>query len=511
MRIYTFKLITSVTLTLLGLYLAAPNIWHNPYIPNSKINLGLDLQGGSHLLFEIDFDHYLKEQIDIITDHIRKDLRRKKMGYKKMRTEGNAIIISPKSEEDRVTIKKSIKKLDSNLSVEGNTDQLKVFYSASALEEIHRRTVEQSIEIIRMRVDSAGTKEPIIHRQGHQYILLQVPGSDNPEEIKNLVGKTAKLSFHHVNESVDLEDALRGRIPINSKIVKSSGGREYPVVIFKTSVITGDALKDAFTSFDNGKPVVSFAFNSYAAKIFAELTRENVGKRFAIVMDNKLLTAPVINSPITGGSAIIQGNFTIDKANELALLLKAGALPTPLKIVEERTIGPSLGEDSIESSKKAGLIGLALVAIFMILTYGIWGFFANIALILTMLYVFAMLSLFGATLTLPGIAGIILTIGMAVDANVLIYERIREELRNDVSILLSIRQGFNAAFATILDSNMTTLIAALLLYIFGAGAIKGFAVTLTIGIIASMFSSIVITKLLIDVWVKVTNPARINI
>ncbi|XP_044732910.1 protein translocase subunit SecD [Chrysoperla carnea] len=361
-----------------------------------------------------------------------------------------------------------------------------------------------------MRVDSTGTKEPILQKQGDRHILLQVPGEEDPTYLKNILGKTAKVTFHLVDENANVEEAVKGHVPMCSMLVQ--GDRMGYLVVKKKAILGGDSLTTAAASFDqNSQAGVSFSFNSLGSKLFGEVTKNNVGKHLAIVLDNKLLSAPTINQPIMGGSGIISGDFTVESANELALLLRAGSLPAPLKIIEERSIRPNLGADSIESGKKAGIIGFAAVCIFMVWSYGLLGLFANIALSLAMLYVLALLSLFQATLTLPGIAGIILTMGMAVDANVLIYERIKEELNKGTSNLYAIKTGFESAFATILDSNLTTLIVAFLLYIFGVGAIKGFAVALTIGIISSMFSAIIITKLLIDIWVKYFKPKKLGL
>ncbi len=509
MKISKFKLLISIFISLLSFYFAAPNFTKLPFLSERKLNLGLDLQGGAHLLYEVDFDSYLNEQFDILTDNIRKELRNNKVGYTRLiRSSGNIEIIA-KDSSDISQIKKLIKKVDRDLALEVNNLIVKVRYSENILSNIELKLIDQSIEIIRLRIDSTGTKEPIIQRQGRNYILVQVPGANDPSEIKKIIGKTAKLTFHNVNDDGNLFDALNGKVPINCQLIKSLDKNERPVLIYKKPILTGDMLKDASASFHEGMAVVNFSFNNVGAKIFAEVTKNNLGKRFAIVLDNKLLSDPMINVPILGGSGFIQGNFTVESANELSLLLRAGALPAPLKIVEERTIGPTLGLDSIESGKKAGIIGLIFVMLFMFLLYGIWGIFANVALGFAILYIFALLSLFGATLTLPGIAGIILTMGMAVDANVLIYERIKEESRNGSSMLIAIRQGFETAFGTILDSNITTLIAALLLYIFGAGAIRGFAVALSVGIISSMFASIIITKLLVNLWLKYFKPKKL--
>ncbi len=508
MKISKFKIILTTLISLIAFYFAAPNLIQSSFLSKKKVNLGLDLQGGAHILYEVDFNSYLSEHFENLADNTRKELRNNKTGYTRLKKLDNSIEIIVKDKEDEQAIKKIFKKLDKDLIFEINKNTIQAKYSDNALTSIENRLIDQSIEIIRVRIDSTGTKEPIIQRQGKNYILLQVPGASNPDDIKQIIGKTAKLTFHNVNEDANLMESMNGIIPINCQLVKSIDKSERPVLIYKKPILTGDMLQDASASFYQGMAVVNFSFNNIGAKIFAELTKKNVGKRFAIVLDNKLLSDPVVNTPILGGNGFIQGNFTVESANELALLLRAGALPTPLKVVEERTIGPTLGIDSIKSGTKAGIIGLIAVMLFMFLCYGIWGLFANIALILAILYIFALLSIFGATLTLPGIAGIILTMGMAVDANVLIYERIKEETRNGNTMLISIRQGFESAFGTILDSNITTLIAASLLYIFGSGAVRGFAVALAIGIISSMFASIIITKLLADLWLKYFRPKK---
>ena len=362
-----------------------------------------------------------------------------------------------------------------------------------------------------MRVDSTGTKEPNIQRQGVKDILLQVPGEDNPSELKRILGKTAKLTFHLVDEGANLERARNGNVPPGSKVVKSEDPGSDIMVIKNKVIVSGDQLNNAQAQFQEAQPVVHFSFNHLGAKKFAEATSNNRGKRLAVVLDGAVLSAPVINSPILGGDGIISGSFTVESATELALVLRAGALPAQLKIIEERSIGPNLGADSIESGKLAALVGFLFVVVFMLLSYGILGIFANITLVIALLYILALLSMLQATLTLPGIAGIILTIGMAVDANVLIYERIREELDKGCSNLYAVKVGFDSAFATITDSNVTTLIAAFLLYSFGVGAIKGFAVTLTIGILASMYTALVITKLMIDLWLKYYKPKSMGL
>lgn len=516
-KLSKWKIAISIICTIIAFIYAAPNfimLGSSPWLPTNKVNLGLDLRGGSHLLLDVDFEAYLTSSMESFTDNLRKPLREEKIGYKNLTFNNNLIEFYLRDKEDFNKVKKLIHKLEPSITIEIINDHVKLSYDEARLTSLQNKVIEQSIEIIRMRIDSSGTKEPIIQRQGTKHILLQVPGEENPQRLKNVLGKTAKMTFHLVDETANIEEALKGHLAAGLMLVKGENedSSEYYAVIRKKVIVSGEQLINAQASFNqNSQPVVAFSFNNLGSKLFAEATKYNPNKRLAIVLDNKIICAPVINEPIITGSGIISGNFTVEAANELALLLRAGALPTPLKIIEERTIGPNLGADSIEAGKKAGIIGFIAVVVFMTWSYGILGIFANIALALALLYILALLSLFQATLTLPGIAGIILTIGMAVDANVLIYERIREELTKGASNLYAIKVGFETAFATIADSNITTLIAALLLYIFGVGAIKGFAVTLTIGIISSMFAAIIITKLLIDVWVKYFKPKNLGL
>lgn len=511
-----FKIFISVFLTVVAIICALPNFVPvtSAWLPSRKVSLGLDLKGGAHLLLDVDFEAYLDDLIGNLTDNLRKNFKDQKIGYKHLLTKKNSVQFELRSLENISAVKKIINKVAGDVNIKVSNGQIKLSFSESRLAKLLDQVIEQSIEVIRMRVDSTGVREPIIHRQGDRHILLQVPGEEHPENLKNILGKTAKLAFHLVDEACDVAEALKGHLPAGSLLVKGEDDQkaEYYLVIKKKSVITGDYLTDARTTFDqNSRPVIAFAFNHLGGALFAEVTKNHTGQRLAIILDNKLLCSPVINEPILGGSGSISGNYTVASANELALLLKSGALPAPLKIIEERNIGPNLGADSIDSGKKAGMIGFAAVAIFMVWSYGLLGVFANLALTLALLYILALLSVLQATLTLPGIAGIILTIGMAVDANVLIYERIREEIARGASNLYAIRQGFDAAFATIVDSNITTLIVAFLLYICGVGAIKGFAVTLTVGIISSMFTAVVVTKLLVDLWVKYFQPKSLGL
>lgn len=511
-KILKWKLITSILLTLIAAIYVIPNFTDDKpsWLPGDKVNLGLDLRGGAHLLLSVDFDSYMDDVSHSVAEGFRKYLRDEKVGYKNLHIARNNIQLDLRSIDDWKKLQRITQNVDSSLSISKKENSVTIFYDEYAINQLQDKVIDQSIEIVRMRIDSTGTKEPIIQRQGVRDILLQVPGEENPSELKRILGKTAKLTFHLLDESANIESARTGHAPAGSKIVQSESGNDV-MVIKKKVIVSGDELTNAQAQFQQAMPVVHFSFNSLGARKFAEATTNNKGKRLAVVLDGKILSAPVINEPIKGGDGIISGNFTVESAAELALILRAGALPAQLKIIEERTIGPNLGADSIESGKTAATVGFILVVIFMVLAYGVLGVLANITLVIALLYILALLSMLQATLTLPGIAGIILTIGMAVDANVLIYERIREELDNGCSNLYAVKVGFESAFATITDSNVTTLIAAFLLYSFGVGAIKGFAVTLTIGIISSMYGALVLTKLMIDLWLKYYRPKNLGL
>lgn len=481
------------------------------------VNLGLDLQGGSHLLLEVDFDAYVKEQMTNLADDVRSRLREKKIGYRGLGVRDGKVNFTLR-EDVTEDVRPILLELNPDLTIEQAEDKsYNLSFNDQWLTAARKRVVDQSLEIVSRRVDETGTKEPIIQRQGENRVVLQVPGLANPEHLKNLLGRTAKMTFHLLDESVSYDDMTRGSTPPGVKLLSEDKpepgrpARKYPVL--SRVILSGDSLVDAHTAFDSqtNEPIVSFRFNNAGARKFAEVTTENVGKPFAIVLDNKVITAPVIRSPIVGGSGMISGNFTAESANDLALLLRAGALPAPLKIIEERSVGPSLGADSIAAGTKASIIGIGLVVAFMVIFYGLFGMFANIAMIVNAFMTIAILAMFGATLTLPGIAGIVLTVGMAVDANVLIYERMREELRNGKSPYAAIEDGFRLAFGTIFDSHVTTLVAAALLYEFGTGTVKGFAVTLAVGIACSLFTAVLVTRLMVVTWLHRTKPKNLAI
>ncbi|RTM01888.1 MAG: protein translocase subunit SecD, partial [Bradyrhizobiaceae bacterium] len=383
----------------------------------------------------------------------------------------------------------------------------------AAITERIRQTIEQSIQIVERRVNELGTVEPVIQRQGTDRILVQVPGLQDPTQLKDLLGKTAKMEFRMVDTSVPPDQALQGRVPPDSEVLQSASPPNQPYVVKKQVLVSGGDLSDAQTGFDQrtNEPIVTFRFNSAGSRKFAQATTENVGQPFAIVLDNKVISAPVIREPITGGSGQISGNFTVQSANELAMLLRAGALPAPLTVIEERTVGPGLGADSIAKGELASYVGSILVIVFMLVTYRLFGVFANIAVIINVAMIFGVLSLLNATLTLPGIAGIVLTVGIAVDSNVLIYERIREELRGGRNAISAIDAGFKRALATILDSNITTFIAAAVLFYIGTGPVRGFAVTLGVGILTTVFTAFTLTRLIVAWWVRWKRPQSVPI
>ena len=514
-----WKIITVIFICVASIFIALPNILTGEtrdkltsMLGIDTINLGLDLRGGSYLLLEIDFDSYMKEQYEMLTDDIRSRLRKKKAGYTDLSSNKDSASFMPGNTPEGFDVEGLYNDKIGEVEVDREeNNKITITYHEDAIKQMRKDVIGQSIETVRRRVDETGTREPIIQRQGDKRILLQVPGLDSPDQLKKLLGKVAKLSFHLMDEKNPFPTRKRASRP-GFMLLTSEKESDRFFMVKKKVELTGDMLVDSRATFDEyNRPAVNFRFNNAGGIKFARITTANNGKPFAIVLDGKVLTAPVIQTPITGGSGIITGSFTTEEANNLSLLLRSGALPAPLIIKEERTVGPSLGADSIDSGKKAAMLGVVLVMVAMIIFYGLFGLFANIALIMNLVLLFAALSLFQATLTLPGIAGIVLTMGMAVDANVIIFERIRDEISIGRTTIAAIDHGFRNAFGTIFDSNLTTLIAALFLYIFGTGPIRGFSVTLSIGILASMFSAIMLTRMMIVLWLKKTKPKSVPI
>ena len=481
-----------------------------PFI-DKKVNLGLDLQGGSYLLLEINSDPLVKEKIQSKVIPLKKLLKSNNLNYSNFKINEKNLSFSLNDIEKfklLFFLKKDnflnpyIDKYNSfELDLEIRDNNVKILFSKYGLLTINNSALKQSIEIIRRRIDDVGTKEPTILQRGEKRILVELPGLKDPERIKNLLGKTAKLNFRLVTDNQEF-----GADKLISEI-----GEELNVS--KRIVMSGENLIDAQPNFNNqsNQPTVSFTLDRIGAQKFGRTTTDNVGKRLAIVLDGKIISAPSINEPITSGSGMISGNFSFQDATDLALLLRSGALPTPLNIVEERTVGPDLGEDSIRSGITSLMIGFILVIIFMLYKYKIFGLVANLALVANLIMLVGILTILEATLTLPGIAGIILTVGMAVDANVLIFERIKEELRTEKSIIHAFDIGYSKARITVLDANITTLIAAVILFAFGSGPVKGFAITLGIGIITTLFSAYFLARHLTSIIVLKKKEGEVNL
>ncbi len=485
-----------------------PDLW-----PHKKINLGLDLQGGMHLVLRVESQKAVENAVARIAQEIRDQIRRKKIhGVTLSQPDSLKIRLTVQGAKNIAAFRQLMDKEFPDLrqvSQKEEEDFLEVVYDLpdQEVERIRRMAVDQALETIRNRIDQFGVSEPDIRRQGQERILIQLPGVKDPQRAKDLIGRTAQLEFKLVDEENDLQAALNGNIPPGREILyevrtdpRTKRTTKVPLLLKKRPVLTGDRLTDARVQINSrfNEPYVSIKFDRKGARIFERVTAENVNKRLAIVLDNTVYSAPVIQSKISGGDAMITGNFTMEQARDLAIVLRAGALPAPVQIIEERTVGPSLGTDSIRMGLISMLVGGLLVIIFMAIYYKLAGLIADVALMLNILLIAAGLAAFQATLTLPGIAGIILTIGMAVDANVLIFERIREELRLGKTPHSAVAAGFDRATLTILDANITTLIAALVLFQFGTGPVKGFAVTLSLGVLASLFTALIVSRTIFD-------------
>lgn len=507
--------ITTLAICLMGVIFCIPNMVSSnvfqklPSWLQHTVNLGLDLRGGSHLQLEVDLKAVNAEFLNNLLADVRSSLRKENVGYLNLRIESResnpTLFFELRDLTHQSKINSIIKKIDpsllTNISPEGHVT---INVDPVIAQNRSKPIIEQSIEVIRRRIDETGTKEPTILRQGSDRIIVQLPGVDNPQEVKKRLGQTAKMTFHMVDSGAQ-NTGHAGPDSTMMDYIRNSEESNHQIAVKNQISVSGEHLIDAQATTDpqTGGIGVALRFNNIGARKFAEISASNIGRQFAIVLDGKVLTAPVFRSAIPNGNAEISGGFrSIKEANELALLLRAGSLPAPLKVVEERTVGPSLGADSIHDGRNATVIAFLLVSVFMFLGYSTFGFFANLALIFNMVLLFAGLSLLQATLTLPGIAGIAMTIGMAVDANVLIYERIKEELRLGTTPLQAIEAGFQRAMTTIIDSNLTTLIAAAVLYEFGSGPIRGFAVTTAIGISVSMFTALSVTKLITSWWFK---------
>ncbi len=515
-QIAPWKIVLILATCLFGIAYSSPNFMSEKtrtwvqaslpdWMPKKTINLGLDLRGGAHLLYEVDMDKVFAERAELLEDDFNKIIQEKSLSKQKVKAVGRDVHVALSSVEEVGILKSEIRKSDARLLITTEADGLSFVVSMDSayVKEVQDQTIAQVIEVVRRRVDEMGTTEPLIQRQGTNRVVIQVPGADS-EDIRQIIGKTAKLGFHLVGEQG------RKKVTELSLPFVDTPGRKLNVK--RRAIISGEMLDDARPTTDQfGGVVVSFRLNSVGSRKFCEVTRKHVGRPFAIVLDNEVISAPVINEAICGGRGQISGGFDFEEANNLALLLRAGALPADMDVVEERTVGPSLGADSVAAGKIASIIALAFVLVFMLISYGTFGLMANIALLVNISLILALLSSLQATLTLPGIAGIVLTVGMAVDANVLIFERIREEIAAGRSAISAIDIGYSRAMSTIVDSNLTTLIAAMILFSLGTGPIKGFSVTLGVGIMTSFFSAIMVTRLMIVLWLSKKKPTALPI
>ncbi len=519
-----WKKIAILAICVLGVLIVLPNFFSSQalsrwpiFLPKKQLSLGLDLRGGAHLLLAMDVNDVRKDWLDILRDDARKRLREVKVAVSAVGVSNDAVQVRLAKAEEFDTALKSLKQLVQPIGnplmgssvpdvevTKGEGNSIVISPTDVGLQSRTKSALDASIETVRRRVDALGTTEPVIVREGASRILVQVPGLQDTNKLKDLLGETARLSFHQVHESKTAAEANTSGVPPGFKIFPGVDKTEGDQLLRETPVVRGEELTSANPSFDSrtNAPIVTFSFNNAGARRFGKFTQEHVGKPFAIVLDNKVISAPVIQEPILGGTGQISGNFTPETSTKLAIQLKSGALPAKLTIVEERTVGPSLGSDSIEAGKLAGIIGGVATIILTVLVYGTFGIFACVGLIVHGVLTVALMTLMGSSLTLPGIAGLVLGIAMAVDANVLIYERIREELRAGRTPIAAIDAGFQRAFVTIADSQLTTLACALVMFWLGAGPIRGFAVTLTIGICTSIFASVTVVRLLIFYWLN---------
>ncbi len=494
-----------------------PSWW--PSAVSQPMNLGLDLKGGIHLVLDVDVNKAVERSVEEDVDTIRRVLRENKIRYRKLDAKGTTLTVQIKHETDSAAAKTLIGQALPGYEMTDKQGRFELTIAESEAKEIKKFAVDQSIEVIRNRIDALGTTEPVIVKQGERRILVQIPGYEDSARAKSLIGRTAQLEFKLVDEKGDLDKALSGQIPSGDIIVYGKAEKRgeqmvrQPYLLKKRTELSGSEVSDARVSIDSryNEYAVTLKFNNKGARKFDKLTAAHVGERFAIILEGVVQSAPVIRERIAGGTAQITGSFTSQDARDLAIVLRAGALPAPVKVVEERSIGPSLGQDSVDQGMNSIIYGCIAVLIFMVLYYRMFGLVANVALVFNMILIIAALSMIGATLTLPGIAGIVLTIGMAVDANVLIFERIREELKLGKTRLAAIDGGYDKALSTIVDANITTLIAAIVLFQFGSGPVKGFAVTLSVGILASMFTAITVTRAIVAYTVQKGSNKELSI
>jgi len=531
-RSLLWKLIFYAAVSLFAILLLVPTgttqlpRWWSKILPTEKIRLGLDLQGGMYFLLEVEAQKAIESYLEQIRSSLQEGLKERNIPVTKLETEKPGQIVlefsGSKDKVDRLLSEQRFSMIRelSSATLSGGIWRVVLVPDSKQVEQIKRNAIDQALEIIRNRVDQFGVTSPEIARQGTDQILVQLPGITDTERAISLIGKTALLEFKLVDEEGNLEEALKGHIPegdvlLYQKAVDPRTGAvsKIPYLLKERTLMTGAYIRDARVAINPqfNEPYVTLQFSDTGAKLFEQITSANVGKRLAIILDNNVISAPVIQEPIAGGMAEITGSFTMDEAKDLAIALRSGALPAPVKVIEQRTVGPTLGQDSIRQGITSILISAVLVVLFMIVYYKFSGVIADIALVLNIILTLAALALFRATLTLPGIAGLVLSVGMAVDANILIHERIKEELRAKKTIRAAIDQGYYRAFSAIIDSNLTTLISGIILYEFGTGPVKGFAVTLSIGILANIFTAVYVTRVVFDFYTLKTKAKQLSI
>jgi len=524
-----WKIILVLASLLFGVLFTLPNLLPPgvvdslpAFLPHDRLNLGLDLQGGSYLLEEVDTKALESERLTNLTEDVRTKLHAEQIVFTDLGVIGDQISVritdpAQMSNAFRVLNGSLGQRLPSggrDVTVQTGPDQhITVAFVPQAANAAASDAVTRSIEIIRKRIDALGATNPSITRQGADRIVIEAPGESDPERLKAVIGKTAKLTFQLVDTTVTTEDLKAGRVPPDDELLPSDDHYQEFYVVKRRAIVDGGMLTDAHADHDQqtSNPDIAFAFNGMGAQRFGETTSENVDKPFAIVIDKRVISAPKINGPILGGSGVITGNFTEESAHDLALMLKTGALPAPLKVVEQHTVGAELGADAVKAGQISILIGAALILAFIILSYGLFGIFAAMALAVNGLMIVGFMSLFHATLTLPGVAGLLLTLAVAVDANVLIYERMRDEVRSGRPAMAAADAGFSRALTTIIDANVTTVVAAVIMFWLGAGPVRGFALTLLIGVLTSVFTAVLITQVLIGWWFRITRAKKLPI
>ncbi len=514
-----WKVILVLASAIFGLVFTSPNLLPSgvletvpSWLPHDKLSLGLDLRGGSYLLMEVDTKALDHERLTNLTEDVRTRLRAAQIGFADLALNGQVVsvrIVDPGQYDPAFKllagqIGEGLPGGGRDVNIRQTPGQhIEISFVAQAARAAAEDAVTRSIEIIRKRIDALGATNPSITRQGANRIVIEAPGESDPERLKSVIGKTAKLTFQLVDTTLSPDDMKAGRIPPDDEVLPSDDHYQEAYVLKRRAMVDGGMLTNAAGSHDeNGNPNIAFAFNGIGAQRFAQATSENVGKPFAIVLDKRVISAPVIRGAIPGGSGEITGNFTEESSHDLALVLKSGALPAPLNMIEQHTVGAELGADAVKAGQTSILLGAALIFAFILLAYGLFGGFAAIALVVNGLMIVGVMSLFHATLTLPGIAGLVLTLAVAVDANVLIYERMRDEVRGGRPAMSAADAGFRRALTTIIDANVTTVVAAVIMFNLGAGPVKGFALTLLIGVLTSVFTAVLITQVLIGWWFK---------